>query len=205
MKKAFLILFVYVCTVCAQGGSCPCGETQGKHIRQDVKNRSIPSSLNPARETSPTEMIKSWKVPSQTYNRRPDGTYPREDTLMKLTGYLRLYKLSPDDCDYHLEIAVNDRADADRIIVEIPNTKEYCDLRQAFLNDLQEICGVEATTKYEFKGTEEPPVVTVIGFPFWDTAHWSKKHLNDQKGTGHGSKKVMTLWEIHPVVSIQVQ
>ena len=205
MKRILILVFLCTNILLAQDGSCPCGETQGKHIRQEVKNRSIPAHLSPARETSPSEMIKSWKVPSQNYNRRPEGTFPREDTLMKLTGYLRLFKLSPDDCDYHLEIAVSDRADADRIIAEIPNTKEYCDIRQSFLNDLEEIHGVEAKNKYEFKETEEPPVVTIIGYPFWDTAHWSKKRLNDEKGTGHGSKKVVTLWEIHPIVSIQVE
>ncbi len=205
MKKFILVLLLWVGTACAQDGSCPCGELQGKHIRQDVKNRSIPESLSVSREITPAEMIGEWGVPSQTYSRRPEGKYQREDTLFKLTGYLRLFKLSPDDCDYHLEIAVSARADAPRIVAENPNTKEYCGLRQAFLNDLQEIYGMESKTKNEFKRAEETPVVTIVGYPFWDTAHWSKIHIEDRKGFGHGSKKVATLWEFHPVVWIQVE
>jgi hypothetical protein len=38
--------------------------------------------------------------------------------------------------------------------------------------------------------------LTVTGFGFYDTAHYSKK--DPKKGHGHGTKLVGTLWELHP-------
>ncbi len=93
-----------------------------------------------------------------------------------------------------------------RIIAEIPNSsKEYCKIRKRFLNDIHEIYDVNVTSKHEFKSSGDVPTITIVGYPFFDTAHWKKKQITNKQGYKHGSINVKTLWEIHPTVKIEVE
>ena len=51
---------------------------------------------------------------------------------------------------------------------------------------------------------KNPPRITVTGYAFLDTGHWSSS--DHQRGNNsHGSAYVWSLWEIHPVLDIEVE
>ena len=56
---------------------------------------------------------------------------------MSVTGYAWIIKLSPEDCDIHIELSEANDKNAERAIAEIPNTSAYCSLHSEVLSDLQ--------------------------------------------------------------------
>ena len=186
----------------AQVPGCDCGVTKGtKHPRQEIKDRPIPSSINSSSNTSVNDMI-GWTVPE---NPKIKGSQKdaKEKSLYSVSGYLQNIKIGPDDCDLEIELSANKDKSSDRIIAEIPNTKEYCILREKLLKDLKD--------KYSFnlnKGSNtlnNAPEIKLTGYSFWDSQFYSDKAAAREKGKGHGSKYVKSLWEIHPVVNIEVE
>src|ERR1043166_55160 len=124
---------------------CPCGsEGHGDHDRWKMKTRNK-DQVPPATKTSVDKMMQ-WKIPKKD---RPaqedleeilkhsqpvtDWPYPREAKAFKVSGILRRVKMADDDCDIHMEIAGRGQGDA-RIIAELPNTHEYCQLRKAVMD-----------------------------------------------------------------------
>ncbi len=204
MRLLTLILFVMLLTIIlnAQNKNCNCGVTKGNnHPRQEIKDRSIPSSLGDASNTSVKNII-NWPVPD---NPKLSGkeTDPKENSLYTVTGYARLIKIDPEDCDFKIEISGDKQNSGNRIIAEIPNTKEYCFLREKLVSDLKKkdnltLKGQSTTIK---KGVE----LKLTGYAFWDSSFYTDKAAAKEMGKGHGSKDVKTLWEIHPVVSIEVE
>jgi hypothetical protein len=191
-------------------GDCGCTPKPGHRIRDTDKHRTHAAPLTPKRTVTIREMLRSWDITNEEFRREPEHIYPREDTLFRLTGYLHRAKLSDDDCDYHLELAVSKSKSAKHIIVEIPNGAAFCDLRQKFLDGVigkekvknGTVSPITTIGKSEFTIFNDPPKITVIGYGFLDTAHWSSEdHKRGNKA--HGSEYVWSLWEIHPVLDVQ--
>ena len=133
--------------------------------------------------------------------RRLDQPFPpRENEVYTLEGDLWRVKLEDNDCDFHLELSAPGKPKtAPRIIAEIPQGEPFLEAREKVL---------EMLTAHGYSVTmgkpidlDEPLRVKVIGYAFYDSAHFSKK--NAKKGHGHGTKYVGTLWEIHPVWEIE--
>ncbi len=198
-----VLLVVAVCVLSASAlsyakpgkSSCPCGDTKGSgHERIRVKDRPIPwdTDMKAAADIAISEILQ-WPTPDPLPARDSASaeTLPQERPLRRITGYIRLAKLSPDDCDYHMEVAATNGGSHNRMICEIPNTQEYCALRAEFLKvlGLKKLSGKKTYTK-----TKAPKVV-ITGYSFFDVSHASPKHRS-------GSKDVATSWEIHPVVKI---
>src|SRR5882724_6064447 len=62
---------------------------------------------------------------------------PRENAVLTLKGDLWAINIEPNDCDFHLEVSeVGGSVDADRVIVEIPQTPPFVAARNALLNKL---------------------------------------------------------------------
>lgn len=164
----------------------------------------MPASVQADRSANVEEMIDEWQIPPT--NPAARKTYQREDSVFEMTGWLRLTKLSSDDCDYHMEIAISPQDD-NRTIAEIPNTQEYCALRQQFLQQLKEKCNIDAVTSSPVRfSKKKAPQITIIGYAFLDTAHRGKADPTDPQGNGsHGSAKVATLWEIHPILKLEIK
>ena len=187
-------------TVFAQTPDCPCGTTKANHKRKAVKNRPIPASIHAARSVQMGEMVDLWDIPPKNTS----GTYSREDTVFTIHGFLRLIKIESNDCDIHMEIAGTKTGNSDRIIAEIPNTTEFCQLRDKLVGILKTNFGVKKVgkTKKEFKS--KVPEITLTGYAFCDTPHRRKNNPTNKKGSGHGSKNVATLWEMHPVLKLSI-
>jgi len=209
LPAAFMVILVL--TEYGYGGDCGCTQSKTNHIRDSAKHRIHSMPLQPKRTVTVREMINKWDITNAEFAQEPSHTYPREDTLFRLTAYLHRTKLSDDDCDYHLEIAASRSKTAKHVIVEIPNGNAYCEVRQKFLNGVigKEKVKKDGTTgtiesigRSEFTIFKDPPKITVIGYGFLDTAHWSSAdHKRGNKR--HGSEYVWSLWEIHPVLDIQ--
>jgi hypothetical protein len=204
MRSIIIVLsFLFISiNIYAQTKGCDCGLTKGnKHPRQEIKDRSIPSSLNSVSNTTVKDII-NWPVPD---NPKLSGkqTDPKEESLYTVTGFARIIKIDPEDCDFQIEISGDKQNSGDRIIAEIPNTKEYCSLREKLIKDLKEKDNLSLKGKTTtIKNSVE---VKLTGYAFWDSSFYTERAAAKEKRSGHGSKDVKTLWEIHPVVSIDVQ
>jgi hypothetical protein len=203
----FLLVFVSSGLLASPSAdTCKCGDTKGTgHKREALKYRSIPPHIHAERDVSIQEMIDEWAIPQGAWD---DATkYPREDSTFTVSGYIMLIKLSDEDCDIHMEIAETESPDADRVIVEIPNSPEYCALREKVKEAVrQEPYSVRniSTTAHHFSATKGFPKITVTGYAFVDLPH--RMHdPNNKKGNNHGSVNVATLWEIHPIISCDVK
>ncbi len=203
MKTSLPLLFLFFAFIfCA--ADCPCGNTgTSSHHRWDVKTRH-PGSAGHASKYTFAKLCKLKISNDQLEQVRHDPTLvlPNENKIIKITGYLRLLKESPDDCDLHMEIATLKSNGAFRFIAEVPNTDEYCDLREEIFTQLQNRYQLARKKKYEFGTSSMPelPRITVTGFVFFDNSHFSQ--ADPDAGHNHGSALVQTLWELHPVFKI---
>ena len=209
MKKlVFCSLIISSIMICnAQTPDCPCNETKGKdHERLFLKDRHIPNSGYKTHTVRIGKIINDWDLP-KTFTKDDTTTFPTEKKIYKVKGYLRLAKIEDNDCDVHLEIGESESGDHDRVIAEIPNTQEYCALRDAFIGELKTKFGLDKTIDHDGiafgEDTDDVPAITVTGYGFLDASHKSAK--NPKKGNRHGSTDVMTLWEIHPVFEVKLE
>ncbi len=186
---------------------CNCGDTKGtNHLRFDVKNRAprAKTATNGAPNEITIEKILDWPVPTKYFERKPANNYTHEDELYTLTGYVQRFRISDQNCDILLELSEDPSPGSSRIIAAIPNTQAYCAMRKDFVNALKEFFGRNLKDDEDFRGSDVPQV-RLTGLPFFNTGHWRKKTVEDVKGVNHGSKKVATLWEIHPVTEIAIE
>jgi len=122
---------------------------------------------------------------------------PRENAVLTLKGDLWAINIEPNDCDFHLEVSeVGGSVDADRVIVEIPQTAPFVAARNALLNKLH----AAGVTLHARTKLTHPIRVQILGFSFYDAWHFSS--TNPQRGNNHGSPQVGSIWEIHPVWAI---
>jgi hypothetical protein len=160
-----------------------------------MKARKAPAVVMASPPDVDVAAMLAWHVPVTAARRAEVPVDPRERQVYRLTGFVRLAKLSADDCDIHIELS--DAADGTgaRVIVEIPPN------HQAACAALERILGRPiTTTPQRFDG--DGPRVRVTGFAFLDLAHANSIDHWTKAGHGHGSPHVATLWELHPVWSI---
>jgi hypothetical protein len=155
----------------------PTVEKEKQH-RSDMKHRIVPSGTVKPTLVTVTDML-NWDIPK---NARGEMSDPRETQVFTVEGYVIHAKLAPDDCDVHMEIAATNDDKAPRIIVEIPNDKGFEEAQKLAVNS-------------------QGKKVQLTGYPFWDSAHWSK--ADPKKGHNHGSAQVGTLWELHPAWKVE--
>jgi hypothetical protein len=140
-----------------------------------------------------SETVRSWekkyanKMGSKIIFNTPRVKKTSEDSIYTLTGYIYHVKMNAHDCDLHLEIGTDD-PEAMRCVAEI--TKENCALQEEVLKQL----GAKGfiLEKQNTKGVK----CTLKGLGFYDGKHPLKESKKHEKGSA---------WEIHPVISIQIE
>ena len=202
MRRVALVLLFSLWYVPVTWADITCTATQTlvKQNRTRMKHRTPPRQ-NPGVTlmtvaqifaASPAAGIKSPGARSS-----PQPIDPREASVLTLKGDLWAINVEPNDCDFHLEISeVGGSIDADRVIVEIPQTAPFVTARNALVNRLR-AAGVTLRARTKLS---QPIRVQVLGFGFYDAWHFSS--TNPQRGNHHGSPQVGSLWEIHPVWAI---
>lgn len=183
----------------------PCTATTllAKQHRTSMKHRE-PATGAP--ETRTVVQALQWSAPANIKTaavRKQDTPYPgreQDGKIYEITGDLWRVKLESNDCDFHLEIsAPGQPKSADRIIVELPQGPSFLATRQKLIEEL--IANGYDPAVDKSIDLDEPLRIKVMGLPFYDSAHFSKK--NPKRGHGHGTARVGTLWELHPFWDIQ--
>ena len=176
----------------AQGVS-PCVPSTATHQRWTMKTRAAPAGgLEDAQAVTIRQMVR-WAVP-RGKNLIDEPIVERERTVVTVRGFVRLAKLSPDDCDIHIQLGAEATRHHPQIIAEIPPDAMALRLRFAVLLGVR----VTKAAKY-FDGAAAVPMI-LTGYAFLDSSHWSSR--DSRAGYGHG-RGVATLWEIHPVLDVR--
>ena len=157
-----------------------------------MKTRPGPGGLPPENATvySVADIAK-WAVPrGKLLTDAPIN--PHGNETVSVTGYVRLVKLSGDDCDLHIQLGQYPDKHVPQIIAEIPPSE--IQTRKALASLLSVRIHAPNGRAIPFDGPRAVRL-TVIGKPFDDASHWEK--ANPKIGNNHG-RGVATLWVVHP-------
>lgn len=180
--------------------SCAPTQPLQQQNRTHMKHRT-PAGTNPGVALTTVEnMVAASPAAGVTvagFRRADRPIDQRELQVVSLKGDLWQFNIEPNDCDFHLEISgVGKTANEDRVIVEIPQGPAFVRARNALLQQLQ----AASITLRARTHLTRPIRIQVLGYVFYDAWHFSSN--NPQRGHGHGSAQVGSLWEIHPVRAI---
>ena len=125
-----------------------------------------------------------------------------ERQTVTVRAFVLAMKRDPDN-DLHIQIG--DKAspfNQNQIIVEIPPTEKFCDVRTVMM-DLLRVEKPNAPKQHVFKN---PPEVEITGYLFLDSHHGSTCTGSGGRGIKNGLKKspVKSTWEVHPVISLSL-
>ena len=202
MKTAILIA-VLVATPRIAAAQCP--DNGADHGRHAVKTRSAPSPFPSVDAIEVADVIK-FLVPhvGTISDTALVGTEERQ--ILHVRAFVRLFKCEAD-ADYHLEIADSGAANARRIIVEASETEPAVRSRMEAM-----LGGAPSKKGRPFDGVKAVPI-ELWGWRFLDLDHQSalvdsKTHRRRtmaqlKKGHAHGSARVGTLWEVHPILRVE--
>jgi hypothetical protein len=212
MRRSITLRVLTFLALCRAVGTTPafsqditCTPTTllAKQHRTNMKHRD-PSHGTPQVRT--VVQVLNWAVPAGIQDktvRRQDSPFAgreQDAQVYEITGDLWRVRVEANDCDFHLEISAPGQPEtANRIIVEIAQGPQFLAARQKVIDELI-ANGFDAAVDKPID-LDEPLRIKVVGLAFYDSAHFSKK--NPKRGHGHGTKKVGTLWELHPSWDIQ--
>ena len=168
--------------------------TTDNHERWQLKQRPKPQSLSTAKVIS-LDTILGWAIPAGHTDHDEGAIPPREPKLYRVSGFVRLIKQDPVDCDFHLELADSGDPQAKRVIVEIPATQKALQQKAAGMFNLS-----GSAHKHSYNGPNAR-AVTVTGYAFIDLSHQCR--TLPTAGCNHGTARVQTIWEIHPVFTLE--
>jgi hypothetical protein len=148
------------------------------------------------------------RVPTRWGDIPQDEALPEERLKVKLRGFVMAMKRE-DDNDLHVQVADRPEPfDQEQVVVEIPPGAEYCDARAAIMGLFRADGGTNVRRRHIFS---KPPQVDVTGYLFLDAAHMRARRTDfctDNGGRGirdgRGASPVRGIWELHPVVKLEV-
>lgn len=183
----------------AQDIACSPTTALAKQHRTHLKHRD-PADSSAQAQTVKVSQVLLWAAPQDITNaktrKRDEPIAPRESEAFTVEGDLWRVIVEDNDCDFHLELAGPGKPKtAARVIVELPQGDAFTVMREKLLQELTANGYSVAVGKSI--ALDEPLLLTVTGYAFYDSAHYSKK--NPQKGHSHGTQYVGTLWELHPI------
>jgi hypothetical protein len=163
-----------------------------------VKNDpSLPlTDANAIQAVTPSD-IYNWPGPDVPLNQSSERT-GIENKWFALTGRVVALKVEADgDLHIALQDATGDKAGI--VVCEIPAKQQWCSLRETVFS--------WTTTRFPFHTSSDrklkligAPIITVTGKAFWDVGHAPKDQGNRRKYMPD-----YAVWEIHPVMNIDVR
>jgi len=126
---------------------------------------------------------------------------------VRVRGWLYRIGHDPNDSDYHLQLVTDlNNCTNKSVIVEVPDDRcvkegTLIPLVHTTRNELDVLLGHQPT----LQGGEAPPKATeviVTGRLFYDLHH--EKGDGTPELRGHGGCKAGTLWEVHPVLAVEI-
>lgn len=228
MKRALLffplLLLLFPFTANPQQPSNDCSLTFKGTSRKAVKNRTTADGVDyEVFQGGDPISVNEWfaltcsldvSVPNRIPATEPiDGI---ETMTVTLEGFLVGFKFERNsrprdgkDNDLHLEIAPSRNWNTRHVIVEIPPGAEFCEARNTVWR-LKEADGSDGDSSSDRHIFNNPKKVRVTGYVFLDSAHVGASTTLCHSSGGRGIRKdgqgtkVRGLWEIHPVLSIEV-
>jgi hypothetical protein len=175
---------------------CECSSAHGKG-RWAVKNdpSTPPTDATAIQAVTPSDVF-NWPVPDVHLTQHSERT-GREQNWFSLTGRVVAVKV---EADGDLQIAVAD-ATGDKpgvVVCEVPCKPQWCEIRTTVLSWTPTRFPFQTRSTKKLK-LANPPVITVIGKAFWDTAHAMKDQSNRRR-----YMPSYAVWEIHPVMKLTV-
>jgi hypothetical protein len=120
-----------------------------------------------------------------------------EEKWYALTGRVVDAKVEADG-DIHLALQDADGKNAGTVSAEIPVGPKWCEIRQMVFGRTKQKFPFTVKSVHDLTIAEH--VVTVTGKAFYDIAHAPADHSNRRT-----SPKDYAVWEIHPVMKLDVQ
>lgn len=173
-----------------------------KPVKMRSPNKNYPK-FNDGEPISVQEFLT--EVCTEASTKVPDPV-PATTTMLveRQTITIRAFVLAMKrDPDNDLHIQIGDKAKPfkqNQIIVEIPPTNKFCDVR----NQMMDLLRAEAPAAPKQHVFTDPPEVEITGYLFLDSHHGSTCTGSGGRGIKNGLTKspVKSTWEIHPVISL---
>ena len=155
-----------------------------------------PTDASAIQSVTPSDMF-SWPGPDVHLTQQSERT-GIENNWFAVTGRVVAVKV---EADGDLHIALSD-ATGDKpgtVVCEVPAKPQWCDIRETVFGWTPTRFPFQTRSTKRLK-VANPPVITVIGKAFWDIGHAPKDGSNRRKNLpGYA------VWEIHPVMKLNVQ
>ena len=192
----YCFYFIFLFGVMQPQNDNPCGcsplKSSGELYRAEAKYEKDFSKYTEHEGVISSETVRGWQ---KIYKSKTNNVFDNslrmkntpEDSIYTLTGYIYQAKMNSNDCDLHLEIGTKNSL-ALRTVAEI--SKDSCKLQEQIIQQLKE--KGFAIDKQNSTGIK----CTLKGFGFYDGKHPLKKNKKHEKGSA---------WEIHPVISIELE
>ncbi len=186
----------------AQDITCSPTTALANQHRTHLKHRDLADSSAQV-QSAKVGQVLLWSAPADITNpktrKKDEPIAPRESQVFTVKGNLWRVIVEDNDCDFHLELSAPGKLKtAARIIVELPQGAAFTAMREKLLAELT--ANGYSISVGKSIALDDPIRVTVTGFAFYDSAHYSKKA--PQEGHNHGTKSVGTLWELHPIWTV---
>ena len=182
--------------------TCHCVGCHAEY-RWDVKTDDEAPPQNVNNKLTPSDMGK-WSGPGGIFT-KSTARRGKERQWFQLTGRVTLVKIEPDG-DLHIQLVDQNGQDDDvNVVVEVPFGDPWCDIRKEVLSWTHEKFPF-ATQGKKFT-LQTKPVITVTGKAFFDAIHGGgDTSLNRRKAPKNAAPttKHVTIWEIHPVMQLEV-
>jgi hypothetical protein len=182
--------------------TCHCVGCHGEY-RWDVKTDEEDPPGNVSNNLVPSQ-IGAWKGPGGIFD-ETTSRRGRENQWFNLTGRVSLVKIEVDG-DLHIQLVDEGAADDSvNVVVEVPFGEPWCDIRETVFG----WTGQDFPFKTQDKKftLQKKPVVTVTGRAFYDAVHGGGDTSLNRRPVPNNpadTTKNVTIWEIHPVMTLNV-
>ncbi len=179
---------------------CECNGNHGEYRWAAKTDPATPPPTLPAGHRLVPSDIGAWPGPGGKFHE----TTPRsgkETEWWEVTGRVTLVRAEADG-DLHVQLADATGTNAVNVVVEIPLGQPWCPLREQVFSWVRIHLPISATSGRTLRLSRHP-VVRVVGKAFYDAAHAGNNTLGNRRPKSLG-KAPVTIWEIHPVMTLQV-
>jgi hypothetical protein len=179
---------------------CECqGQKSGSRWTVKTDPSPVPSDKSAIESVTPSQIYK-WKGPQPNVPLTPktETRIPAEQKWYNLTGRVGRLKVEADG-DITLVLKDADGKKGGTVGAEIPVGPEWCELRKTVLG------WTTQSFPFSFKESQtlemrEPHITTVTGKAFFDIDHAPADRSNRRT-----KPKKYAVWEIHPVMKLDIQ